>query len=83
MRRGSGTSSDVIGIDLRELVPVEINAEIWRGHIENLRAGRRRATFEATYRRPDGTQVRGLVHTVDYRDPITDEASAMSFIVPL
>ena len=75
--------SDVIGIDLRELVPVEINAEIWHGHIENLRAGRRRATFEATYRRPDGTHVRGLVHTVDYRDPVTDEASAMSFIVPL
>lgn len=75
--------AQVIGIDLRELVPPELNEEIWRGHIENLRAGRRRPTFEARYCRPDGTIVRGLVHTVDFRDPVTNEVSAMSFVVPV
>ena len=75
--------AEVIGIDLRELVPVDINEEIWRNHTDNLRAGRRRPTFLATYRRPDGSLVQGLVHTVDYRDPVTDEPSSMSFVVPM
>ena len=75
---------EVIGIDVAELAPPEINAEQWGTFDAMRREGKRWPTIHSlTYRRPDGTLVRGRVHAVDYTDPVTGEFASMSFIVPL
>lgn len=75
--------TEIIGIEVEVLSPREINQEAWDGFEERLRTGSRMPNFPITYRRPDGTLVPCTVYSVDYRDPVTGEPAAMSFIVRL